>query len=78
MVEWIARKVFLEEFVYARLENEGIVDGHHPDVVFLVPTRFAPTGHTTVHDVIRHKKIGLKNILLNILLEITRAKTLQI
>ena len=63
MVKWIARKVFLEEFVYARLEYEGVVDRHHPDVVFLVPTRLAPTGHTTVHNVIRHKKISLKNIL---------------
>jgi hypothetical protein len=53
-------EVLLEDCVDARLEDEGVVEGQHAQIVLAVPTLLAAARHRGVHDVVGHQQVCLK------------------
>ena len=56
----LVAEVVVQQRVEARLEDDGIVDGGHADVVAFVPTRLTSSGRRSVHHVVGNQEEGLK------------------
>lgn len=59
---YVVTEVTLQDLIHNGLENEGVVDGDHLNVLKAVPAGLATAGHGVVHDVVSHKEESLQKL----------------